>query len=357
MDRLSETERIEILMMVGYGDRKRSYKEVCMLFNQAHPNKNINKSTVAKTLKRFNDTGNVKNRGKIGRPKVKTDEQNSLNILIDLMDNPKVSVEQIALNHGMCRRSVQKILKKEHFHPYKVHLLQEINEDDFDRRLEFCEIMMERLSNVPNFASNIIFSDEATFCLNGHVNRHNSRYWADSNPHWMEQVHTQRPQKVNVWAGIVGRHLIGPFFIEGTLTADRYLRLLQDQIIPQFRQLFPNFDQQEIWFQHDGAPPHYGRNVREYLDNVFPNKWIGRRGAIEWPARSPDLTPLDFFLWGHLKSRVYIDRPRNLDDLQTRIRQEMDRLPRIWLENSIEQFVQRLHYCQEVNGEHFEHLL
>ena len=32
---------------------------------------------------------------------------------------------------------------------------------------------------------------------------------------------------------------------------------------------------------------------------------MGRRGSHEWPARSPDLTPCDFFLWGWLKEQVY----------------------------------------------------
>jgi len=37
----------------------------------------------------------------------------------------------------------------------------------------------------------------------------------------------------------------------------------------------------------------------------YPERWIGRRGAIKWPPRSPDLTPLDYFMWGYLKERVY----------------------------------------------------
>uniref|UniRef100_A0AAX7UMF9 Uncharacterized protein n=1 Tax=Astatotilapia calliptera TaxID=8154 RepID=A0AAX7UMF9_ASTCA len=53
---------------------------------------------------------------------------------------------------------------------------------------------------------------------------------------------------------------------------------------------FPEF------FQQDGAPPHYGCQVRAFLDEQFPGKWIGRRGPVEWPPRSPDLTPLDFYL-------------------------------------------------------------
>ncbi|EFN87845.1 hypothetical protein EAI_10117, partial [Harpegnathos saltator] len=73
-----------------------------------------------------------------------------------------------------------------------------------------------------------------------------------------------------------------------------------------------NFD--DVWFQQDGAQPHYGRIVRNYLNDTFLNRWIGRRGTIEWPPRSPDIAPLDFFLWGTIKNKVYFTKPRNLDE-------------------------------------------
>lgn len=50
-------------------------------------------------------------------------------------------------------------------------------------------------------------------------------------------------------------------------------------------------------FQQDGAPPHYEVRAREYLNQTVPWRSIGRREPIVWPARSPDLIPLDFFLW------------------------------------------------------------
>ncbi|EFN89314.1 hypothetical protein EAI_05291, partial [Harpegnathos saltator] len=64
-----------------------------------------------------------------------------------------------------------------------------------------------------------------------------------------------------------------------------------------------------VWFQQNGVPPHYAIRSREFLNRSFPSRWIGRRGAIEWSARSPDLSPLDFFLWGYLKNKVYATKP------------------------------------------------
>jgi len=60
-----------------------------------------------------------------------------------------------------------------------------------------------------------------------------------------------------------------------------------------------------MWYQHDRCPAHYGRRVTATLNEIFPNRWIGHNGPISWPARSSDITPLDFFLWRTLKNIVY----------------------------------------------------
>ncbi|XP_025267674.1 uncharacterized protein LOC112639065 [Camponotus floridanus] len=166
--------------------------------------------------------------------------------------------------------SVHKILKKNEFHPYKIHPVQELSEDDFDRRVEFCEDVMQRIDMDPEFATKIVFSDEATFELNGNINRHNCRFWSDENPHWMIEAHTQHPEKLNVWTGLLAERVIGPFFIDGNLTAEKYRTMLERDIVPAIQRVGDNFN--EIWFQQDGAPAHYGRGVREYLNEVFPNK-------------------------------------------------------------------------------------
>ena len=57
-------------------------------------------------------------------------------------------------------------------------------------------------------------------------------------------------------------------------------------------------DLSTAWFQHDGAPAHAAHEIVNLLNQIFPNKWIGSNGPVEWAPRSPDLTPLDFFPTG-----------------------------------------------------------
>ncbi|GFW07541.1 uncharacterized protein TNCV_3916741 [Trichonephila clavipes] len=60
-----------------------------------------------------------------------------------------------------------------------------------------------------------------------------------------------------------------------------------------------------MWFQHDGAPAYFSADERSALDTAYPGRWIGRGGPVNWPAHSPDLSCLYFFLWGK-GSLVYV---------------------------------------------------
>ena len=89
---------------------------------------------------------------------------------------------------------------------------------------------------------------------------------------------------VTVWGGLWSEGLIGPFFFETTVTGQNYLSMLKDHFDPQFRRL-PRKD--SFLFMQDGVSAHYAGDVREWLEQKFPGRWIGRRCPIEWPARSP----------------------------------------------------------------------
>ena len=90
-------------------------------------------------------------------------------------------------------------------------------------------------------------------------------------------------------------YVIGPCFLSPNLTDDAFLNFLK-HVLHGLLEDVPLPVRQNMWFQHDGAPPHFMRAVRGHLDRRFEQTRIGRGGPISWPARSPDLTPLDYFL-------------------------------------------------------------
>lgn len=55
-------------------------------------------------------------------------------------------------------------------------------------------------------------------------------------------------------------------------------------------------ERRTMWFQQDGCPAHYTRTARDVLNTEYNGRWIERGGPVHWPARSPNLTPPDFFL-------------------------------------------------------------
>ena len=180
--------------------------------------------------------------------------------------------------------------------------------------------MLNHIAEMPNFLANILFTDEVHFSRDGIVNTHNAHYWSPENPYWMRQTRHQVQWSINVWCGILGDRLVGPVFYHGILNGQRYLDMILRAVVEDLAENLPLRDATVLWLQQDGAPPHYAHHVRAWLDGNFPGQWIGRGGPVEWPPRSPDLTPLDFFLWGYIKTLVYETAPQDLEDLQQRIR-------------------------------------
>lgn len=167
---------------------------------------------------------------------------------------------------------------------------------------------MNRIDRNQIYLNNIVFSDDvATLMVNGNVNRYNCHSWNNRNPHWKAEACTQRPQKVIVWARIWRieyNQSFGPFFTVCNVNYHLYEVMLDNEIVRALKtSLGAQF--QNWFFQQDGAPSHYVANVSQYLNMMFPQRWIGRHGAISWPALSPDLTPLHYFFWGCLKDHFY----------------------------------------------------
>ena len=90
--------------------------------------------------------------------------------------------------------------------------------------------------------------------------------------------------------------------------------------------------------------------MRAWLDEHFPGRWIGRRGPVEWPPRSPDLTAPDFFLWGYLKNEVYKHPIQSQEHLREVITEEFNRIPVQMCRAACENVSLRLQACIDLNG-------
>ncbi|KYN08431.1 hypothetical protein ALC62_00585 [Cyphomyrmex costatus] len=86
------------------------------------------------------------------------------------------------------------------------------------------------------------------------------------------------------------------------------------------------------------------------IRNVFCS-----RSPHNWPPRSPDLTILDYYLWGTIKDLVYRERPTTAEDMKNRIRQAIQSLDSAEIRRATDDFQRRVTACINARGEHFEH--
>ncbi|KAJ4449984.1 hypothetical protein ANN_01391 [Periplaneta americana] len=199
-------------------------------------------------------------------------------------------------------------------------------------RVRFCQWFLQQCGVNPNFPALVLFTYDAQFTRDGITNFHNQHVWTYENPRATVPSHHQVRFSLNMWAGIIGDRLVGPHVLVNRLTGQEYTNFLEN-IIPHVLEDTPLINRQHIQFLHDGAPAHFSRTARRNLDRRFPDRLIGRGGPIAWPPRSPDLNPLDFYLWGHLKSLVYSSPVPDLESLRNRIvacSEDIRNTPGVW---------------------------
>lgn len=302
---------------------------------------------------KFDETGSIMDAPRSGRPVKVCTQENLQNVAEAYAHSPKKSTRRASSELSISRTSLQRMMSSLGLKPYRPRLIHGLLEDDPDRRLEFCDIFLNEINENPEILDRILWTDEANFKLSGHVNRHNCVYWNTTNQHVVIGRQINQPG-LTVWGGISSDGLIGPIFFDTTVNGEIYLNLLRT-IIPTLKQ---RCDFNEMYFMQDGAPPHYASPVRTFLDQIFPSRWLGRRGAIEWPPRSPDLTPMDFFVWGVVKDDVYGRKPSTVREMKLYITDSFNRINenKDLCSNVCRGVKCRLEECAANEGRQFEHL-
>ncbi|GFU72688.1 uncharacterized protein TNCV_193751 [Trichonephila clavipes] len=165
--------------------------------------------------------------------------------------------------------------------------------------------------------------------------------------------------KKTVWCALWAGGIIGPYFFKNdeghnvTVNGDWYRAMITNFFIPKLN----NNDVQELWFQQDGATGHTARATIDLLKDTFGDHLISRFGPVNWPPRSCDLTPLDYFLWGYVKSLVYADKPQTRDHLEDNICRVIADIRPQMLEKFIENWTSRLDYIRTSRGSHMPEII
>ncbi|KZC12688.1 hypothetical protein WN55_04156 [Dufourea novaeangliae] len=308
MNRPTLEERYQIIQIyIGNQSSIRATYRQLREFYSAH--NSPSEQAIRRTMDRFRTTYSLNDAITPTRQRNVRTEENIAAVNESVEEDRNLSIRRRSQELGLCPSTTWKILRKD------------LGLHDHHTRRSFADWALGQLETDPLFYRKIVFSDEAHFWLNGFVNKQNCRIWSERNP--QETLQTPLyPEKSTVWCGlhaVVG--IIGPYFFKNeaggrvTVNGDCYRTMINDFLFENMDDIDPD----EMWFKQDGATCHTATATIDLLKSKFNDKLISRNGPANWPPRSCDLTPLDYFLWGHVKSLVYADKPATIDALEANI--------------------------------------
>lgn len=330
----------------------RQYKKQNKLHNDP-----FTAATVLKVLKKFENEGCVAHHSKgAGRPCLQDERTEAVSEALRLSSASNThglsSTSAVSNITGISRSSVYNILRfKLNKYPYRLQLQHELLPPDYAARRDFAVWF---LNDMLHSLDCVLWSDESYFHLDGGVNTHNAIIWADEKPLHVitKPLH---PQKVCVWIGFTSKFMLEPvIFDQGTIDGRQYFEMLRDNVIPQLKR---RRKCSSTIFMQDGAPPHIFTPVKDLLTKTFTvQRVISRNFQHSWPSRSPDINPCDYYLWSHMKQKVYCGvYPKTIEELKKRIFDAATAIANSdSMENAVLHLVDRLQCLVENNGHHIE---
>lgn len=277
-------------------------------------------------------------------------------ILDRVREDPEISSRNLAGEIGVSKTKVLSVLHKSNLHPYHFTKVQGLEPNDHAARVDFCRYLINSDIEQYHFFKKILWTDEALFTRQGVFNCRNMHMWSSENPQAAREMSFQKRFSINVWAAVIGDRFLGPHIFQGSLNGVMYLDFLQHNL-PQILDEIDPVHRQDIIYQQDGAPPHFTNDVRDWLTANYP-AWVGRGGPVPWPARSPDLNPMDFFVWGYMKSEVYATPVNSEEELLNKIQIAAQAVrDKLSHKVTVGAMRKRARACIRENGGHFENKL
>ena len=310
----------------------------------------VNRMLVWRTLKRFEENGDIQNRPGQGRPQTARTPKLVKSIREKIRRNPKRSIQNLAkesrVSYGTMSTLLQKDLKMS---PFKHVKKQQLSAQVVDKRLQRSQILLSRIQD--GMLPNLIFSDEKKFDVEQHFNTQNDQVWSRDGVEGSRVVtRKQYPTSVMVWAAVTesGKSLL--FFVDqGVKLNQQNYRddILVGALLPWAQK---HFKKRPWSFQQDSAPSHGAKKTQEWLSENVPH-FIPKE---EWPPSSPDLNPLDFGIWSYLENKVLDTRHQSLEALKVKLQKEWAKVPQKVICDTCKAFPKRLQLVIDADGGHIK---
>jgi transposase len=314
---------------------------------------NVNRQTVWKVVKLYQERGDANDRPRSGRPRTQRTQGRVKTVREKIRRNQGRSLRKLAKETNMgattMRELVHEDLKMSSFRLEQKQFLSDLQKK---KRLDRCKVLLNELKQGMDIGE-IVFSDEKLFTVEASFNKKNDlvigKSAKDIPAHVKVVTRRQKPQSVMVWAA-VSRTWKSPliFVPPGVkVTAKNYI---EDVLIPMSVEAKKHFKNRPWTLQQDGATSHTANITQTWCRENLPRFW----NKEMWPPSSPDLNPLDFCVWGLLESKACSKPHQNLEDLKATLAKEWDRIPQETLRAATTDFRNRLEAVIAANGGHIE---
>lgn len=206
-------------LMIIYGQCNKVIARTVRTFQERFPNRpRPTKDTVTRVLKNLGEHGTFRIT-KIKKTKpISDNDVTQINVLAYFTANPTASLSEALRDIGVGRSSIWNILNKFKFHPYLYLPVQHLKDQDYLKRVQFCETLVIKIQEDEHFLDKIMWSDEAKITKNGLFNRHNSHFWSDSNLHVIREGKFQETWSFNVYCAIKNDSVVVVHIYDENLT-------------------------------------------------------------------------------------------------------------------------------------------
>ena len=328
-----------------------------------NPEKGWDKTSVKRLVKRYVKYGTMKRQKGSGRQVTATTQENQEaveELICSQEEQPgtHLSPRNIAQELNVSHSSVCRMVKRKGIKQFKRIKTPQMNEGTRTRRVERATGLLEKFEKNPRIIERAVFQDESDFPLEIPLNSQNDRVYYKGQKKNVPDENLFHPTnrqslKVMVSAALTWHGITKPIFVNRQglkVNAKNYRKHLKNQLFPAINQVYPR----ENWiFIQDGASSHTSNLVQDFLHETIPRRYVKRN---EWPPKSPDSNPLDYYFWSKVKRKVYEGRLNN----PFKSEQEMiSRIKAVWNEcasnlseirKAMKEFPQRLKAVKECNG-------
>lgn len=300
MSHLDEKQRVELVRLHMQGHSISAISQIT----------HHDRKTISKWVGRFNATASLHDLPHRGRPSTVTPTTRlKVRRLIQRKKTHSARAAATTLQargEKISRETVRRILHSEGMSPHVPPTKPLQVRGDKKRRYDFACEQKDRDWR-PTW-----YGDEKRFTVSSDPNRKNDVTWTDDVSAIKPVGTVAHPVSAMVYAAFSGHGKTKIKFITGAMTAPAYIKILESTLLPAVK---ASMGERRWFYLQDSDPKHTARATQQWLQEHVP----GFFAAGQWPARSPDLNPIEH-AWAAVAAKVKVLAPQNLESLKKAIR-------------------------------------